>query len=188
MKTRESGMPEESVWDGFFVPESVLRCSALLLSAVTLLILVAATVLLRSQPRIVAGTVHALDIEPEMIRITEAKAEAAGLRNIKTYLRDFVAVGSGLPGASADYAMLFNILHAENPQVLLEEASRVLRPGGLLAITHWRYDPTTPRGPSMSIRPRPEQCCQWAGKVGFQLLPPGILDLPPYHYGMVFQR
>ena len=40
----------------------------------------------------------------------------------------------------------------------------------------------------MSIRPRPEQCRDWAEQVGFQLLPPGLIDLPPYHYGFVFER
>jgi SAM-dependent methyltransferase len=129
-----------------------------------------------------------MDIEPDMIQATQAKADAEELRNVKTYLRDFVAEGSGLPSASVDYVMLFNILHAEHPQVLLDEAFRLLTPNGRLAIIHWNYDPTTPRGPSMEIRPRPEQCCQWAGEVGFRLRAPGIIDLPPYHYGMVLER
>ena len=87
-----------------------------------------------------------------MVQATAAKAQEAGLQNVKTYLRDFVTDGTGLPAASVDYAMLFNILHAERPEVLLREALRVLKPGGKLAITHWNYDPTTPRGPSMDIR------------------------------------
>jgi ubiquinone/menaquinone biosynthesis C-methylase UbiE len=52
-----------------------------------------------------------------------------------------------------DYAMLFNILHAEQPERLLREARRILAPHGLLGIIHWNYDPSTPRGPSMEIRP-----------------------------------
>ena len=40
----------------------------------------------------------------------------------------------------------------------------------------------------MAIRPRPEQCCQWAEEAGFRLRAPGIIDLPPYHYGMVLER
>ena len=138
--------------------------------------------------RIVRGTVYALDIEPEMVRLTQTKAEAEGLRNVRACLRDFVAEGSGLPSASVQYAMLFNILHAEGPQRLLREARRVLTPGGLLGIVHWNYDAATLRGPSMEIRPRPEQCCEWAVKEGFRLLPPGIMNLPPYHYGMVLER
>jgi ubiquinone/menaquinone biosynthesis C-methylase UbiE len=84
--------------------------------------------------------------------------------------------------------MLFNILHAEWPTLLLAEAFRVLAPRGTLAVIHWNYDATTPRGPSMDIRPRPEQCQGWAEQAGFRLLDPGIVPLPPYHYGMALRR
>jgi hypothetical protein len=40
----------------------------------------------------------------------------------------------------------------------------------------------------MAIRPRPEQCRQWAESAGFSLLAPGSIDLPPYRYGLVFKR
>lgn len=189
MKTRESGMPDEGVWAGFFDPPAVLQRLGLTpkcRDAVdfgcgygTFTIPAA---------RIVSGKVYALDIEPEMVAATQAEATAAGLSNVETLLRDFVADGSGLPGGSVDYVMLLNILHAESPHVLLGEAFRLLAPGGKLAIVHWNYDSTTPRGPSMSIRPRPEQCRQWAEQAGFRLLEPGIIELPPYHYGMSMER
>jgi hypothetical protein len=53
---------------------------------------------------------------------------------------------------------------------------------------HWNYDATTPRGPSMDIRPRPEECRDAAIAAGFHLLLPGIINLPPYHYGMVLSK
>jgi len=40
----------------------------------------------------------------------------------------------------------------------------------------------------MDVRPRPEQCRAWAERVGFRLRGPAIIDLPPYHYGMVLER
>ena len=73
-------------------------------------------------------------------------------------LRDFVADGSGLPAASVDYVMLFNILHAEHPEVLMRRSSPDPSAPAGSGIIHWRYDAATPRGPSMDIRPRPEQC------------------------------
>lgn len=138
--------------------------------------------------RIVRGTVHAQDIEPEMVELTRYKVEAAGLQNVELRQRDFVTEGSGLPDASVDYAMLFNILHAEERRILLEEAWRVLARDGILAVIHWNYDPATPRGPSMGIRPRPEECRAWCESVGFECQPPGRIDLPPYHYGFVFRK
>jgi hypothetical protein len=70
---------------------------------------------------------------------------------------------------------------------LLKEVRRNLEEGGLLGIIHWIYDEDTPRGPPMDIRPRPEQCREWAVAAGFTPLGETI-DLPPYHYGMVMQR
>ena len=118
-----------------------------------------------SAAKITSGTVHALDIDPEMVAITEQK-RGRRLGNVRTYVRDFIADGTGLPDASVQYVMLFNILHAECPDALLREAYRVLAPGGKLGIIHWNYDPTTPRGPAMTIRPRPEQCREWAESAG----------------------
>ena len=189
MKARESGMPEEQLWDSFFAPAETLRKLQLTPACRAVVdfgcgygtFTVAAA-------RITPGTVFALDLEAEMLAATQVKADAGRLRNVRTLLRDFAAEGSGLREGEADYAMLFNILHAEEPEVLLREARRVLAPGGKLAIIHWNYDPSTPRGPSMAIRPRPEQCVAWAESAGFRLLPPGVVDLPPYHYGMVLER
>lgn len=182
-------MPEEGMWAGFFEPQAVLRTLGLTPSCGDVVDFGCGYgTFTIPAARTASGVVHAFDVEPDMVRATQEKAEAGGLRNVRVYLRDFVADGSGLPPASVGYAMLFNILHAEKPEVLLQEAFRVLAPGGVLAIVHWNYDPATPRGPSMDIRPRPEQCRQWAEQCGFRLLPPGVVPLPPYHFGMAFVR
>ena len=189
MKTRESGMPDESMWTDFFDAETVLRKLGLTSSCGDVVDFGCGYGMFTiPAAKITSGTVHALDIDPEMVAITTQKVEAAGLGNVRTYVRDFVADGTGLPDASVQYVMLFNILHAECPDTLLREAHRILVAGGKLGIIHWNYDPTTPRGPAMAIRPRPEQCREWAESAGFCLLAPGIIDLPPYHYGMVLER
>ena len=189
MKTRESGMPPEVMWQGFFDPQTILKklglteqCSSVLEFGCgygTFTVPAAQTV---------QGTVYALDIDPEMLAATKAKTEAAKLSNVEICQRDFAVDGSGLPDNSIDYVMLFNILHADERMAMLKEAWRVLAPDGKLAVIHWTYDPSTPRGPSMSIRPRPDDCRSWAEQVGFILLRPSLIDLPPYHYGFVFQR
>ena len=55
-------------------------------------------------------------------------------------MRDFVAAGTRLAGASAGYAILFNILHAELPVALLQKAFRVLAPDGKTGVIHWTYN------------------------------------------------
>lgn len=189
MKTRESGMPAEEVWDGYFQPEEILQKLGLTPGAGEVVdfgcghgtFAVAAA-------RIVPGTVYAIDIDSAMVERTAARARKEGMSHLKPILRDFVEEGTGLPDDTVGYAMLFNILHAESPGVLLNEAFRVLRPGGTLAIIHWNPDPLTPRGPSMDIRPLPEQCRVWAESAGFRPLSPGTVDLPPYHYGMALMK
>ena len=189
MKTRESGMPDEPLWASFFDPDGALdrlrltHCNG----DVVELGCGYGTFTIPAARRTV-GTVFALDIDAEMVATTLRKARDANIANVKGIVRDFVEQGTGLADESAGYVMLFNLLHAECPEVLLREAHRVLAPGGLLGIMHWNYDATTPRGPSMSIRPRPEHCRDWALATRFELLPPGIVDLPPYHYAMVMRK
>jgi SAM-dependent methyltransferase len=132
--------------------------------------------------------VFGFDIELEMVETTRRKAESAGLKNVAVLQRDCAVDGTGVQEASIDYAMLFNILHSQEKLFLLQEVWRVLKAGGKLAIIHWNHDASTPRGRSMEIRPRPGKCRSWAAQVGFELLPPGFVDLPPYYYGFVFQR
>ncbi len=184
MKIRESGMPERQMWERFFDPAKILT-----------------TLGINSQTgdvaefgcgygtftipaaKIIKGKIYALDIEPDMIRITNEEAKKHGLNNVQAVMRDFMAKGSGLPDGSMDYVMLFNILHLEKPMILINEAKRILKEKGKLGIVHWNYDPTTPRGPSMDIRPKPEDCLKWAESIGFS---ESIrYDLKPYHYGIV---
>ncbi len=189
MKTRESGMPDESMWSGFFSPEETLVKLGLtgLCGDVVDFGCGYGTFSIPAA-QMGQGTVHALDIEAEMVEATARKAREAGLSNVRSERRDFVTDGTGLPDASVGYVMLFNILHCEQPRVLLQEAWRILRPGGRLGIMHWNDDPSTPRGPSMDIRPKPEQCRDWAMAVGFRLTVADKVDLPPYHYGWIMEK
>lgn len=186
MKGRESGMPDESMWAMFFEPQLILKKLGLRSESGDVVEFGSGYgTFTIPAARIVRGMVHALDIEPEMLAITQTKAEAAGLNNVRLYQRDFIADGSGLQDASVDFAMLFNILHVEEPLQLLREAYRILAPGGNVGIIHWNYDPKTPRGPSMDIRPRPAQCIEWIEAAGFSVPQNMPMDFPPYHYGLV---
>ncbi len=188
MKVRDSGMPDEALWDRFFDPTSILLRLGLtreISSAVDLGCGYGTFTIPAAQ--LIEGPVHGFDIEPEMIRGTEAKAESAGLANVQLHLRDFVAEGTGLPEASVGYVMLFNILHAEEPDRLLREAYRILAPGGTAAVIHWVSDRPTPRGPTLDIRPSPADCRIWMTEVGFSV-EGGVVNLPPYHFGLVGRK
>ena len=187
MKIRESGMPEEKEWSKYFNPSKTLRSLGLneyildvadFGSGYGTFTIPAA--------KIIRGRIYALDIEPKMIEIIEIKAKENNLNNIVPILRDFMETGSGLKDNSLDYVMLFNILHVSKPEILLKEAFRILKSCGELGVTHWKYDSTTPRGPPMDIRPKPEQCKKWAETTGFIFTKES--DLEPYHYGLLFRK
>jgi SAM-dependent methyltransferase len=189
MKVRDSGMPDEELWASFFSPEEVLTLFGLGKETGDVVEFGCGYgTFTLAAARLVSGTVHALDIEPEMIRLVEEKCRREGAGNVRPELRDFVAQGTGLADGSVDVALLFNILHHEQPVRLLTEAWRILKPGGVCAVIHWNYDPATPRGPAMEIRPRPELCAEWGREAGFTFDKRERFDLKPYHYGLLFRK
>ena len=135
----------------------------------------------------IGGVVHALDLDPAMVAATAQRAAAAGLANVRTGQRDVLTDGFGVAPGSCAACLLFNILHAEEPIALLRAARQAVQPGGLVAVIHWRSDLATPRGPSLAIRPRPEQLRAWAAEA--QLSVDGeSFALPPWHYGLSLRR
>ena len=187
MKVRDSGMPDEEMWTGFFDPAIVLAIFGLDRGVQDLVEFGCGYgTFTLAAAGIATGTVHALDIEPEMVSVVEQKCCETATTNVQAMVRDFVVEGTGLADNSMDAALLFNILHHEEPVALMKEAFRVLKPNGMLAVIHWNYDPMTPRGPAMEIRPRPEQCIEWGRAAGFRFNELNRYDLPPFHYGLLF--
>ncbi len=188
-KVRDSGMPDEEMWIGFFDPAEVLAAFGLDRGVRDLVEFGCGYgTFTLAAAGIAAGTVHALDIEPEMVDVVRQKCVDAGIFNVQAEVRDFVSEGTRLADNSMDAVLLFNILHHEEPVTLMKEALRVLKPNGALAVIHWNYDPTTPRGPAMEIRPRPEQCIERGKNAGFNFNQSNRYDLPPYHYGLLFKK
>jgi ubiquinone/menaquinone biosynthesis C-methylase UbiE len=189
MKIQDSGMPEVEFWESFFDEELILSKLHLTPEIKDLAEFGCGYgTFTIPAARIISGTLYALDIEQEMLNITNAYALKENLSNVKCIKRDFSSDGSGLPVDSIDYTMVFKILHTEHPVELLKEVYRILKVNDILGIIHWNFDETTPRGPAMNIRPKPEQCRVWAEQEGFTLRSDGIIDLPPYHYGIVLVK
>ncbi len=184
-------MPEEVDWNTFFDTECVIKkifgekgCQGNLVefgSGYGTFTLAVAKYL--------TGTVFALDIEADLIEQLRQKSNERAIRNIHTEVRDFVTDGTGLEAESQSHAMIFNLLHLENPVELLKEAYRVLQPDGKLSVIHWRSDIPTPRGPALDIRPTPEQCRGWMKDAGFHLIQDvDLSECCPFHFGIVAIR
>lgn len=187
MKVRDSGMPERDFWESFFEPTEILELLSFPTTGDVVDFGCGYGTFTLAAAALGTGRVYAVDIDPEMVRTTERRAQEAGLDGVEVIERDFVTHGAGLPAESCSYAMLFNILHAEDAVGLLRQAHDVLSPGGLAAVIHWIPDTRTPRGPPLEIRPTPQQCRQWMQAAGLAPASP-VVQLPPYHYGLVGRR
>lgn len=178
MRIRDSGMPNEAYWESLFdVPLILSRLNIGQCHDVAELGCGYGTF---SVPiaKAIGGTLYTFDLDPAMLARTRERA--AGLP-VVCERRDVFESGFGV---AADAVLLFNILHGERPGELLRHAAHALNDGGQVLVIHWRYG-ETPRGPSLDIRPRPEQIVQWAAEADLQPLG-DVVDLPPWHYGLRF--
>ena len=186
---RESGMPPEEVWNSFFDVENtldVMRIDSDVRDAADFACGYGTFAI--PAARRIRGIMFAIDIDPQMIRSVDEKSSRLGLANVKPMIRDLLHEGSGLKNESVDYVMLFNILHMENPKILLHEAVRVLRHGGRVGIIHWIRDRNTPRGPPLEMRPTVEQCVKWCLQAGFAKGSDTPVDLKPHHFGVLMRK
>jgi ubiquinone/menaquinone biosynthesis C-methylase UbiE len=130
------------------------------------------------------GKLYAFDIEEGMIEIVKQELRNSLIHNVILEQRDILIQTTGLADNSVDYVMLFNILHHESPNDFLNEAYRILKPDGKLGILHWRSDVPTPRGPDLTIRPKPAQILLWIDKQKFSIFKAPKIIMP-YHFGMI---
>jgi 2-polyprenyl-3-methyl-5-hydroxy-6-metoxy-1,4-benzoquinol methylase len=86
------------------------------------------------------GKITGLDISSEFIRIARNHATSAGLNNA---IQWEAGQAKSLPfqDASFDGALAARLLlHVPDPQVVLSELERVLRPGGRVVVMDWDFD------------------------------------------------
>jgi SAM-dependent methyltransferase len=189
VKLRESGMPEEAYWETLFDVSLILEqlgIDARLRNVVELGCDNGTFTI--PMAKLISGTLATFDIDEGMVERTRQRAAAERVCNVVCVVGDVFADGFGCEAGSKDVCLLFDILHCEEPVCLLAEAARVVRPGGAVLVIHWRYDPATPRGPNLEIRPKPEQIAGWAKETGSLEAAGPVFDLPPWHYGLRLGR
>jgi ubiquinone/menaquinone biosynthesis C-methylase UbiE len=104
------------------------------------------------------------DISPEMITVARQKAEAQDVDNVTFRVAD----GYELPfeEASFDAVLIFNTLHVvKEPETLLGEAHRLLKPGGpLITATDCYAEPVPLRIKLMLVA---QTLLKWVGVIAF---------------------
>ena len=188
MKVRDSGMPTEKTWSAFFSVDLILS-ELHINSKINDLVEVGCGygTFTISSARLISGKLYAFDIEENMLSIVKRKLKNENIENVILEQRDILMETTGLADNSIDYVMIFNILHNDSPGDFLMEAYRILKPNGEVGIIHWRSDISTPRGPDLTIRPKPEQILQLVDKQKFDISK-GPVIIKPYHYGLIISK
>ena len=190
MKGRESGMPPRLRWEEFFDADEVVRKLSCPSSRRQVVEFGCGYGTFSQAVARLPGVeeINAFDIDPEMVKTTSDRLRVFGGLTWRVEQLDFMDRRLPMEAESSDWVMVFNLLHIEHPGVLIEEARRLLRPAGVLSIVHWRTDVETPRGPSLDIRPTPEQCCHWCEASGFVMEREMLFTGSPFHWGLMMRK
>ncbi len=188
MKIRESGMPDEKMWEQFFDVDNILKELEVNKEIEKLVDFgFGYGTFTIPASRKICGNIYAYDIEDELIQNVRTKINLNKIKNVILINKDFINEVTDFQNDEVDFVMLFNILHAEKSAEILAETHRILKVNGKVGIIHWNYDSSTPRGPSMAIRPKPEELKNKLIQNGFSILKFNI-NLPPYHYGILAKK
>jgi ubiquinone/menaquinone biosynthesis C-methylase UbiE len=97
------------------------------------------------------GKVYAVDAQGEMLALLRQKLNQPAYANVQ--LIEAEADQTTLPSSSCELFFLANIWHEiEDQAATLEEALRVLKVGGSIAILDWRPDVEPDHGPPLAHR------------------------------------
>ncbi|MER8443427.1 class I SAM-dependent methyltransferase [Mesorhizobium sp. M1066] len=141
----------------------------------------------------VARHVVAIDIDANLLAAARHRLVEGGATNC-----DFVAGDAyelaGLVPRPVDFIFMANAFHGVPDRPRLARAVRAtLNPAGRFAIVNWHQyprDKTTvldgPRGPKTELRLSPEETIAAAEAGGLRLAE--LVEVPPYHYGAVFEQ
>ncbi len=186
MRLKESDMPSEDEWEGYFRPKEALTKLGLRkgMAFADLGCGYGTFTLAAAEVVGTAGFVYAVDIDPRMVRRVRRRISRDGFRNARAMVGDITSLQkSRFPKKSLDFVLLANVIHGTKAKVgLLEEVAKLLKSGGHVAVVNWKLR-KTPRGPPMRMRPTSRSIVLALERAGFKNI--RVKDIPPHHYGAV---
>ncbi|WP_436344567.1 class I SAM-dependent methyltransferase [Natronorubrum sp. FCH18a] len=145
--------------------------------------------------RIVApASVYALDIDESLLAELSHLADQQAIENVTVLTGDARKLSQHVP-EPADVVLIANTFHGiDEPEAFVQQAFESLRSEGRFIIINWKDRPqeTTriagePRGPPTELRMSPEETERTVlDAAAFAL--EDTIELPPYHYALVFER
>lgn len=137
--------------------------------------------------------VYAVDIDSSLLAELSHLADQQAIENIRPINGDARTLPQHLP-ESVDTVLVANTFHGvDETTPFVQQALEVLRPDGQFIIINWKDSPREstqiagdPRGPPTELRMSPEETEQRVLNAT-EVTPERTLELPPYHYAMVFE-
>jgi len=141
----------------------------------------------------VANHVHAVDIDPQLLDVTRHRLAESNVGNVTLVAGDAYQLAN-LITEPADHVFMANAFHGVPDRLRLSRVvSTALKPGGVFSVVNWHPRPreeTTvlgePRGPRTELRLSAAQTSASIEPSGLKL--DRQIELPPYHYAVVFRR
>jgi SAM-dependent methyltransferase len=141
----------------------------------------------------VARHVTAIDIDANLLELARHRLRESDVTNCDFVAGDAYDVAK-LVGAPVDFVLMANAFHGvPDPLRLARAVKATLAPGGRFAIVNWHPRPREetvvlgePRGPKTELRLSPQQTVDALNGSGLTLVE--VVEIPPYHYGVVFER
>ena len=132
------------------------------------------------------GRVYSLDIRPEALEAVRAKIKLYHLFNIEPSQADLEKErGSGLKSETIDKVIIANILfQAENKKNIVEEAHRILKPGGLAIVLEWNEEEKA--GPVLPNKLHRDEVAEIFKETGLSLVKK--FNAGTHHYGLIFKK
>ncbi len=139
-----------------------------------------------------ARHVAAIDIDHDLLAVARDRLAESGIANCALIEGDAYDIAK-LAGP-ADFVFMANAFHGVPDRRQLAQSVRsALKPGGRFAIVNWdkraREETSVlgePRGPASDVRMSPAETIAPVEAGGLKCTM--VVDVPPYHYGAVFQR
>jgi ubiquinone/menaquinone biosynthesis C-methylase UbiE len=132
------------------------------------------------------GKVLAVDVQQSKLASTFSSASQQGFKNIQIVQADLDKPLTDIADASCDAVILASVLHeVKNRTMLLQNAYKILKTGGLLLAVEWKAEHTL-FGPSIDKRIPEEVLEQELAKLGLHKVKSISADM--YHYAMVFSK
>lgn len=132
------------------------------------------------------GIVHAIDVQQSKLTATFSSATQQGYKNVQILQADLDQPLKELPNASCDAVIMASILHeVTDRSMLLQNAYRLLKSGGLLLAVEWKTEHTI-FGPSLEKRISEHQLEQELAGIGLHKVK--SIPADSAHYALVFQK